>query len=183
MLRSPEWERKLNQSQKKANCCPSWWFYLEEYQRMANVTNQSREILFFLRSRYRWHEIPSTANHQKKPSPYCAAFLVLALSAKKLGIYLSTPTRTFSLHHPVTTIPTPNPLSHQHCWKNSFEILLIITNRYCGRNARFPVDSSRHRKFQKCTARVLIRPDSTGSWNPRLLNTHFREIFRKSSNT
>ena len=37
----------------------------------------------------------------------------------------------------------------------------IQFNRYCRRNARFPMHCSPHRKFQKCTAHVLICPDET----------------------
>ena len=38
----------------------------------------------------------------------------------------------------------------RHCWETNFEILLIAAIRYCRRNARFPVHTSPHRKFQKC---------------------------------
>ena len=62
------------------------------------------------------------------------------------------------MHNPVATTPTSNPLSHRYWCKTLLEILLIMANRYCRRNARFPVHSSPHRKFQKCAARVLIRP-------------------------
>ena len=78
---------------------------------------------------------------------------------KKL-VYISTRAQKFSLYHPMTTIPTPNPLSHRHCWETNFEILLIIANKSCRRNVRFPVHNSSHRKFQKCASRVLIRPGS-----------------------
>ena len=73
-------------------------------------------------------------------------------------VRVSTRTRTSSVHHPVTTTPTSNPLSYRHWCETLVEILLIIANRYCGRYAGFPVRSSPHKKFQKCAARVLIRP-------------------------
>ena len=77
-------------------------------------------------------------------------------------VYISARDRTFSLHHPVTTAPTLSPLCYLYCCETSHEILLIISNRYCRRNARFPVHSRPHRKFQKCAARVLIHLGLTG---------------------
>ena len=85
----------------------------------------------------------------------------IKIIAEKRLVYISAQARTFSLHHPVTTIPMPHPLSYRHCWETNSEILFIIGNRYCRRNERFPLHSSPHRKFQKCTTRVLIRPDTT----------------------
>ena len=82
----------------------------------------------------------------------------IKIIAEKKLVYISTRARNFSLHHPVTTTPTPNPLSYRHCWKANFEIFSIIANRYCRRNARFPVHSSPYRKLQKFVARVLICP-------------------------
>ena len=64
------------------------------------------------------------------------------------------------MRHPVTTLPTTNPLNYRHCGATNFEILLMIANRYCRRNARFAVLSSPHRKLQKWAARVLIHPGS-----------------------
>ena len=87
---------------------------------------------------------------------------------KKNLVYIFTRARTFSLHHLVTTTPTLNTPSYRHCWETNYEILLIIENRYCRRNARFPVHSSLHWKFQKCAARVLIRP-AQANW--RCLST------------
>ena len=83
----------------------------------------------------------------------------IKIIADQILVCISSQVRNFSLHHTMTTAPTPNPLSYHHCWEARFEILLIIANRYCRRNARFPVhSSSSYRKFQKCAASVLIRP-------------------------
>ena len=73
-------------------------------------------------------------------------------------VRVSTWALTSSVHHPVTTTPTSNPLSYRHWCETLVETLLIIANRYCRRNARFLVHSNPHRKFQMCAARVLIRP-------------------------
>ena len=74
---------------------------------------------------------------------------------------------------------------------------VIMANRFCKRNAGCPVHNSPHRKFQKCAARVLIRPGFTllfiiprtvllSSIQPEaktldFSTTYFRDIFRKSS--
>ena len=60
--------------------------------------------------------------------------------------------------------------------RKPIEILLIIANRYCRRNARFPLHSSPHTKFQKCAARVLIRPGVWGIQNRNLI-TQYLKIF------
>ena len=73
-------------------------------------------------------------------------------------VHISTRAQTFSLHHPVITAATPKPLSYRHFKEINLEILLFIPNKYCRRNARFPVHTSPHRKFPKCAARVLIHP-------------------------
>ena len=60
--------------------------------------------------------------------------------------------------HPDSNLQRAPPCDYY--WRETLvDILLIIANRYCRRNARFPVRSSPHRKFQKCAARVLTRPD------------------------
>ena len=87
----------------------------------------------------------------------------IELIAKNELIYISFRARTFILHHPVTNAPTTNPLNYRYCWETRFEILLIIPNRYCRRNARFPVHSSPDWKFQKCAARVLNSTDFANS--------------------
>ena len=69
--------------------------------------------------------------------------------------------RTLTLHHLTISNPTPNPLSHHRRVRKRGEILFIMPNRYCRRNARCLVQSSPHRKFQKCSTRVLILSDET----------------------
>ena len=39
----------------------------------------------------------------------------LKIIAEKKLVYISTHAQNFSLYHPVTTTPTPNPLSYRHC--------------------------------------------------------------------
>ena len=83
------------------------------------------------------------------------------IAEKKFGIHLH---RGWNLQlASVTITPTPNPLSYRHCSETDFGILLIIPNRYCRRNVRFPGYSSPHGTFQKCAARVLIRPGCTNA--------------------
>ena len=47
---------------------------------------------------------------------------------------------------------------------------------YCRRNARFPVHSSPHKKFQKCATLLLIRPDYSHINSNNLLN--FTEVIK-----
>ena len=59
------------------------------------------------------------------------------------------------------TLPEFSEWTLQPLLREQGEILLIIPNKYCRRNAGCPMHSSPHRKFQKCAARVLIRPGTT----------------------
>ena len=72
----------------------------------------------------------------------------------------------------------PQVAPHYHLWSKALlielqpllreqgEILSIIPNRYCRGNAGCPVHSSPQRKFQKCAARGLIRPDLPEPYSP-----------------